>query len=200
MRRHWWTDRQSVVKENDCSSPQAAGLATLQMTLWSGVLRCTCRIIMWCTCVVGSKVGMPGCTWVAVHAVVRPPVQSTLDVFLVFCVLVGCARFGRQEGHVMTEGVQRSAVTRGGRLAELLCHLCNVQRKKHSGQRQPVVYMCWTNKQNYTVSPKSLWTFECVFWLNSHPTSFTFLLSCLFWILCHKLHRQLTYFKNCKAQ
>lgn len=123
--RHQWL----VGKENDGPSSQAAGLAALQLTLWIGVLWHTCRIIMWCVWLVGSKVGMSGCTWVTVRGVVRSSVESTLNVFLVFCVLVECARFGRQQGHVVTESVQWSAVTRGGRLTELLCHLCKVKKR-----------------------------------------------------------------------
>lgn len=63
------------------------------------------------------------------RAVVGSPVESALNVLLVFCVLVECARFGRQQGHVVTERVQWSTVTRGGRLTELLCYLCNVQNQ-----------------------------------------------------------------------
>lgn len=121
---HQWL----VVEENNGPSSQTAGLASLQ-TLWIGALWYTCSIIMWCIWLVGRKVGMSGCTWVTVRAVVGPSVESTLNVFLVFCVLVKCARFGRQQRHVVTERVQRSTVTRGGRLTELLCYLCNVQKR-----------------------------------------------------------------------
>lgn len=114
----------SVGKEDDGSSLQTPGLAALQCTLW--ILWHTCRIINWCSGLVGSKVG---CTWVTMRAVVGSPVESALNVLLVFCVLVECARFGRQQGHVVTERVQWSTVTRGGRLTELLCYLCNVQNQ-----------------------------------------------------------------------
>lgn len=120
----------SAVGENDSHSFETAGLTSLQLTLWISVLRRTCRIIKWSTRLVGSDMGTAGCTWVTVRAVIGAAVQSTLDVFLVFCVLVEWARFGRQQGHIMTERLQRSAVIRGCCLTELLCHLCNVQRRK----------------------------------------------------------------------
>lgn len=115
-----------LLRKNHCFPPQTAGLATLQCVHWH-----TCRIITWFTWLVGSMVFMPGSTWVTMRAVVGAAVQSSLDVFLVFCVLVGCARFERQLGHVMTERVQWSAVTRWGCLTELLCYLCNVQRREY---------------------------------------------------------------------
>lgn len=121
---------QSAVKENDSSSFQTAGLTSLQLTLWIRFLWRTCRIIKWGTQLVGSQGDTAGCTWVTMCAVVGAAVQSTLDVLLVFCVLVEWARFGRQQGHIMTERVQWSAVIRGCGLTELLCHLCNVQRRK----------------------------------------------------------------------
>lgn len=145
---HQW----SVGKENDGTSFQAAGLAALQLTLWICVLWHTCRIIMWWIWLVGSKVGMSGCTWMTVRAVVRSSVESTLNVFLVFCVLVGCARFGRQQGHVVTERVQWSTVTRRGRLTELLCYLYKRTKKgknsevSHNPNLNQHTNICWPNK------------------------------------------------------
>lgn len=64
------------------------------------------------------------------RAVVGPPVQSALDVLLVLRVLVRCAGFGRQQGHVVAEGVQRAAVAGGGGLTELLRNLWSTERKE----------------------------------------------------------------------
>lgn len=127
---NWSMDQSSLGEKYDRSSPQATSQATLQMTVWSGVLLDTCRIIMWCTWLDGSEAGTAGCTWVAVGAVVSAPVQSTLDVFLVFRVLVEGARFRRQQGHIMAERVQGSAVTSRGSLTQLLCYFCIVKKKK----------------------------------------------------------------------
>lgn len=123
--RHQWL----VGKENDSPSSQTAGLAALQLALWIGALWHTCRIIMWGVWLVGSKVGKSGCTWVTMRGQVRSSVEPTLDVFLVFCVLVECATFGRQQGHVVSERVQWSTVTRGGCLTKLLCYFCKVQKR-----------------------------------------------------------------------
>lgn len=120
---HTWL----VGKENDGPSFQTAGSAALQLAI--GVLWHTCRIITWCIWLVCSKGGTSGCTWVGVRRVVRSSVESALNIFLVFCVLVECAGFGRQQGHVVTERVQWSAVTRGGRLTQLLCYLYKVQKR-----------------------------------------------------------------------
>lgn len=120
---HCW----SVSQENDGSSLQTAGLASLQLTaLWIVAVWHTCRIITGCVWLVGSEVGVTGCTWVPMSAAVASPIKPTFDVLLVFSVLVECAGFGRQQGHVVTERVQCSTVSRGGSLTELLCHLCNV--------------------------------------------------------------------------
>lgn len=116
-----------VGKENDGPSFQTSGSAALQLAI--GVLWHTCRIITWCIWLVCRKGGISGCTWVAVRGVVRSSVESTLNIFLVFCVLVECAGFGRQQGHVVTERVQWSTVTRRGRLTQLLCYLYKVQKR-----------------------------------------------------------------------
>ena len=57
--------------------------------------------------------------------VVRPAIQTTLDVLLVFRVLAQRAALGGQQGRVMAERVQWPAVTCRGSLAQLLSYLCN---------------------------------------------------------------------------
>lgn len=99
-----------------------------QSFLWLPAIRDTCRRTMRRLWRVGIKVGVSGCTWVTECCLVRSSVESALNVFFIFCVLVKCTRFGRQQGHVGTKRVQWSTVT-GCCLTQFLCYLCEYYRR-----------------------------------------------------------------------
>lgn len=121
-------DRQQLLVENGGHSSLAACLAAFQLIRRLPTIRDTWRRTMRRPWLAGGKVGMSGCTWVAECCLVGPSVQSALNVFFIFCVLVECARFGRQQGHVGTERVQWSTVA-GCCLTQLLCYLCNFKKR-----------------------------------------------------------------------